>query len=364
VAGPVVLKKLLTDRHWQVYRTFCAQYDKAARTVDRELVGTYPSRAQLHRWLAGELKTRPHPHHCQVLEAMLPGVRAIEMFEPIAPVEHLSERPPASDRPDLIALVTAGLSMPATRSAGWHAERLVVPGISGPLPGTGSSAIRTAGTPAERLARDVLILGRRLRLTDAETAELAALAGHLVDLELDCTIDIDGDGWGDVTYRFLLVNLTDQPVRRMIPEQWFENTHGRLRIEPHPSSDREVSIQRLHDAAGMSKFACMFSPAIGPGQVGTIAYTTHGGRFLHDHYWRQSASRYTRRMTLSITHCGVDMLVNCTAIVDRNDGSQSSAIENLVCACGDGAALITLTQDYLQPNDAVTIRWEAAHGVA
>lgn len=70
MAGPIVLKKMLSDRHWQSHRTFCLQYDKTARTVDREFVGSYPSRPQLHRWLNGELKGLPHPHNCQVLEAM------------------------------------------------------------------------------------------------------------------------------------------------------------------------------------------------------------------------------------------------------------------------------------------------------
>ncbi|MCD2197682.1 XRE family transcriptional regulator [Actinomycetospora endophytica] len=76
----VKLRDLLRDRHWQNYRSFCVQYDRAAREVDPSYVGTYPSRAQLHRWQAGGLKSLPYPHHCQVLEVMFPGFTAGELF--------------------------------------------------------------------------------------------------------------------------------------------------------------------------------------------------------------------------------------------------------------------------------------------
>lgn len=76
----VLLKALLRQRHWQTHARFCREYDKAARSVDPGLVGSAPSRAQLHRWLAGDLKRLPHPHHCEVLEAMFPGHSAAELF--------------------------------------------------------------------------------------------------------------------------------------------------------------------------------------------------------------------------------------------------------------------------------------------
>lgn len=86
---PVKLRDLLRDRHWQNYRTFCFQYDRAAREIDKSYVGAYPSRAQLQRWEAGDLKTLPYPRHCEVLEAMLPGYTVAEMFEPSAGAELL-----------------------------------------------------------------------------------------------------------------------------------------------------------------------------------------------------------------------------------------------------------------------------------
>jgi hypothetical protein len=76
------LKLLLRQRHWQPYRTFCLEYDKAARAVDANLVGTWPSRTQFNRWLAGDVKNLPYPDHCRVLEKMFTGVGAEDLFGP------------------------------------------------------------------------------------------------------------------------------------------------------------------------------------------------------------------------------------------------------------------------------------------
>jgi len=80
-AQSVRLKVLLRKRHWQSYRTFCAEYDKVARSVDPRLIGTAPSRAQLHRWLSGELKGLPYGDHCRILEKMFPGWSADQLFQ-------------------------------------------------------------------------------------------------------------------------------------------------------------------------------------------------------------------------------------------------------------------------------------------
>ncbi|MCA1673951.1 MAG: hypothetical protein LC799_17705 [Actinobacteria bacterium] len=170
--------------------------------------------------------------------------------------------------------------------------------------------------------------------------------------------------WASVAYRFEVLNLTNKPVKRMVREQWFETTSSPLTIEPSDSSDRTVSIQRMHETANMTKFACQFSPAIVPGEVGVIGYATRGGRFTHDHYWRQTATRPVRHFTLSIHHQGVTMLLGCTAIEDQLDGSQVSVIEDLVCADHDGDALMTITRDYLQAGQAVTLRWEVARAAS
>src|SRR5580693_9840659 len=85
---PLLLKLLLRERHWQNYGTFCAEYDKAAARVDLDLTGSCPSRAQLHRWLTGSLRSLPYPDHCRVLEEMLPGWTAEQLFQPVT-----AERP-------------------------------------------------------------------------------------------------------------------------------------------------------------------------------------------------------------------------------------------------------------------------------
>ncbi|WP_030451634.1 DUF5919 domain-containing protein [Herbidospora cretacea] len=76
----IMLRTLLRQRHWQSYTTFCREYDKAARQLDPCLMGKWPSRAQLNRWLTGELKGLPYADHCRVLEAMFPGTTAAELF--------------------------------------------------------------------------------------------------------------------------------------------------------------------------------------------------------------------------------------------------------------------------------------------
>lgn len=82
---PILLQVLLRQRQWHRYGMFKAAYDKAARKIDNELSGTAPSRAQLHRWTAGELKRLPYTDHCRVLEGMFPGWSADQLFAPCPP---------------------------------------------------------------------------------------------------------------------------------------------------------------------------------------------------------------------------------------------------------------------------------------
>jgi hypothetical protein len=55
---------------------------------------------------------------------------------------------------------------------------------------------------------------------------------------------------------------------------------------------------------------------------------------------------------------------SCTAIEERADGSEVSATEDLICADESSDALITVTRDYLQPSQAVTLRWEVSRASA
>jgi uncharacterized protein DUF5919 len=101
---PILLQILLRQRQWHRYGIFRAAYDDAARRIDRELVGTAPSRAQLHRWTSGELKRLPYTDHCRVLEHMFPGWTADQLF---APCPDGAPAPPAPTDEDRLADVVA-----------------------------------------------------------------------------------------------------------------------------------------------------------------------------------------------------------------------------------------------------------------
>lgn len=369
MVDPILLKTLLKQKHWQTYRTFCSQYDRAAHAIDATLVGSYPSRAQLHRWQSGDLKGLPYPHHCQILEAMFPGFTAAQLFERMNPTLISTTTRSTSDS-ELLRAIERGLNAPATATAepGWRSEMLGSPRTPVQTRASFPLALRQPAAnqydPAEHIAKSVLMLGQRLRLPDAEVSELAKLAGHVVELDMMCSIAIDADGWSTITYCHQLLNLTTRPIKRLTRELWFETTNGSLVIEPIPDSERRISVQRTHDTKNLLKFACKISPGIEPGDVGTVSYSCQGGQFVHNHYWRQALPRYTRHLTVSIRHGGVSMLLNCTAIEEQADGSEVSAIEDLGCADDAGDAIITLTRDYLQPSQAVTLRWEVSRAAA
>jgi hypothetical protein len=85
-SAPTMLKALLRERRLQSYRMFKRAYQKAAREIDKDLVGTCPGEQTFRRWLAGKLKDLPYADHCAVLEAMLPGWTANELLKPyVAP---------------------------------------------------------------------------------------------------------------------------------------------------------------------------------------------------------------------------------------------------------------------------------------
>lgn len=81
-ATMILLKVLLKQRHLQVYSAFSREYDKVSAKLDRELIGTGPSKAQFYRWLSGELATLPYSHHCRVLERMFPNWGVEQLFQP------------------------------------------------------------------------------------------------------------------------------------------------------------------------------------------------------------------------------------------------------------------------------------------
>ncbi|GGK71782.1 hypothetical protein Sme01_08910 [Sphaerisporangium melleum] len=80
-----LLKVLLSKRHQETHRAFCLEYDKVARSIDRRLIGSSPSREAFGRWMKGHLKTKPQADHCRVLERMFPGRTVAELLAPYDP---------------------------------------------------------------------------------------------------------------------------------------------------------------------------------------------------------------------------------------------------------------------------------------
>lgn len=94
---PTLLKALLVERHLQTHAAFCREYAKTARRIDPALIATAPGREQYQRWLAGRVKTRPHPDHCRVLERMFPGHTTDDLLRarvtsPARPVPYREEQ--------------------------------------------------------------------------------------------------------------------------------------------------------------------------------------------------------------------------------------------------------------------------------
>ncbi|KPM53350.1 XRE family transcriptional regulator [Frankia sp. R43] len=189
-------------------------------------------------------------------------------------------------------------------------------------------------------------------------------SGDVEDRSLTIDIDVADDGWATLTYRHELHNGTATPFTRLNRELWFETTRGPLDIEALPTPDRNIIIQRIHDTDLSTRFACQIFPAIQPGESATVGYRGTGGRFVYDHYWRQSIVRPTGLLTIRLRHQGVTALTRCSATEDRPDGSEVTATESLSIARDDNGIVIELTRRNLRPNQFVTLRWDTPHASA
>lgn len=352
-AAPIRLKAVLRQQHLQTHNGFCREYDRVARTIDPQLVGTYPSRAQFHRWLSGELKGLPHPHHCRVLEKMCPCYSAAQLFEPDQPDEQAPSADPPEDGGGLYDVIEDRIERPVVGAVEWGPER---PDETGRTY-AGLTATVDVSENTQRLGQRLLKLKKVQRLSDREISQFAHLAGHIIDLSTRIDIEIGGDGAATVTYRYELLNMTDRPITRMSRELWFEHTSGRLDIRPLRESTRRVAVQRKHDTPNLSKFACQLSPAIQSGESAVIGYVCKGGRFEDALYWRQGINRYTRHFTLNLRHGDAGDLISCEAIEEHADGSENSATEELIWDYEGDDVIITLTRDYLRLGQSVTLRW-------
>ena len=367
-SSPVRLKALLQQRHWQSHATFCAEYDKAASVIDRSLAGSYPSRAQLHRWLSGTVHGLPFPHHCRVLEAMFPDWTIEQLFRPVDsdPADSPAPRAQASlarkDIGQLLGMVETGFREPDSSPPAWGPAGAADQRAGG-SPQTLASAISDYasgenGTITRQVGKKLVELSRQLRLSDAETRQLAALAGNVIELELRLSIDIDPQGRAAVLYEHDLINLSERPLSRMPREVWFQYTDKPITITPTRHNDRTIVIQRIHDAGSLAKFAFKISPPLGPGERTVVRYLCEGGSFRDALYWRQQMPRYTRRYTFSLRHQGAGRLTECTATVEQPDGSEASVTEGLLWDYDDHGVSVTLAADYLRPGQTVELRWD------
>lgn len=76
-----LLAALLESKGLHRYGAFCIAYEKAGKALDGK-AGSPPSRAQFHRWLVGALRSVPYTDHTRVLEHILTGYSAVQLFAP------------------------------------------------------------------------------------------------------------------------------------------------------------------------------------------------------------------------------------------------------------------------------------------
>lgn len=364
---PTRLKSLLQQRHVYGYTDFCVEYDKIARVIDPKLAGSYPSRAQFHRWVTGTVKKLPYAHHRAVLESMFPEWSIEQLFQAQHEKSNGQSIPapgplPKREMSGFLGLVDATLQSPDRPAPSWESPA-VQPAATAPVTHSRPSPISSYGTDslgslANQLGRKLIELSRLMRLTDAETRQLANLAGHVVELELNLSIDIASDGKAQIIYQHDILNLSDAPLSRMPREVWFKHTYEPIAITPTQHNDRRIVIQRIHDAGPLAKFAFKISPSLQPGERTTVRYLVSGGLFSDELYWRQVMPRYTRHYTFTVHHQGIGKLADCVAIVEHPDGKETYVTEGLLWDFNNEDVTITVTVDYLRPHQVVELRWE------
>jgi hypothetical protein len=350
------LKLLLHVRHLQTHPAFCREYDRLAKRLDPALVSTWPSRATLHRWMSGGVKRLPYPDHCRVLEAMFPGWTAEQLLQPCDDPHAAGTPQPVAQ---LIEAVRQGLANPEPSPSGWSTGAAAHAPSTLTLPRRLSENVEPdQGDLAHDMGRKLTALQKTLRLSDDETRLIAKLSGHVVELDTTVAITIAADGGSIVTYTHEILNLTATPLRRVPREIWFKHTAAPLlTISPIPLDGRRLMIQRIHDVANMAKFACQLAPAVEPGDLARFGYSCTGGRFVDEFYWRQAVTRHTRHLTITVRHEDAALL-RCSAVEELQDGSEVFATDEILWDYEGSDVTMTVTRDYLQPNQALTLRWE------
>lgn len=172
-------------------------------------------------------------------------------------------------------------------------------------------------------------------------------------------LGIDAAGWARVLFSHHLVNRTSHAFSRLTREAWFETTRGSLDLEvfEEQETDRRVMIQRIHETPSMCKFACRLLPALQPGEATVVSYSVSGGRFIHDHYWRQSIMFPTEDFALTISHSGLKDLTRCTVTEELPDGSELVADDGLSWQREHHGIVISLSRRALLAGQSLTVRW-------
>ncbi|WP_199433870.1 DUF5919 domain-containing protein [Qaidamihabitans albus] len=230
---PIVLKVLLRQRHLQGHRAFCKEYDKLAKQMDSELVGSWPSKAQFYRWLARDLQGLPYAHHCRILEAMFPGWTADQLFqEHTGGIEFVPEPPtkdttPAAAKPALpspqgMADVTAVFpSRPAfsheipPHKLFDHAEKISMVGLSLNLlcqsyPDKALLDLLETGTVVECLFLDPN--GRYIKEREQEESHPEGVLSTLTTLNIQTLQRLQGKLSPEAREN-LRIRVYDEPVR-------------------------------------------------------------------------------------------------------------------------------------------------------
>jgi hypothetical protein len=362
----IALKVLLQDQRLHEHSAFSAEYKRhaAALGLDRN-AAVPPTKGQYYKWLAGTLTSVPRGHHCRVLESMFPGWTAEDLFSTTDMVGDRLKRLSRNSfgRGQLADSVAAALQARDISVTGWGSARLpVTVGTGAPQLPDAVGDFDEADLPpdARRIGKKLAALAQVLRLSPTETVQLAGLVGNVVELELRIEVHIDGDGNSRLVYTHDVFNMSGEPLTRVARQLWFEHAAPNgLRIEPLRRDHRQVSIDRTHNAGPtMAKFSCQLSPAIQPGETGVISYTCTGGRFIDAFYWRQDILRYTRHFTIVMRQEGRHRLLTCTGEQVQPNGLINSATEDLLWDYDGDDIVVTLTRDYLRPNESVTLRWE------
>ncbi|MEM7355116.1 MAG: hypothetical protein AAF657_30180 [Acidobacteriota bacterium] len=298
---PTRLKSLLQQRHLQNHDQFTTEYERMADELGID--SAPPSRAQFHRWLAGDLKDLPHARHCRVLERMFPR---------------------------------------------WSAPELLAE--NGDAPPVQPNGRLLAESPTEAWTVDSNVSGSVLR-------SKAKMQGSLVELATDISIEINDEGHGTVRYAYTVLNLTERAVNRIPRGIWFKHTHNEIAVEPVQFSPHQSFIEPEHETPGHMRFSYNISPSIEPGDIGRYGCVITGGAFVDELFWRHHVYRATERLTIAVHQQG-RTLQRREGTRQSTDGEMHLISDKVDWHQAENGLYLRLEAESLETSEYVTLRWE------